>query len=66
LIQAGREQARRLRGMVKGLLGTKNERLVQFKVAPNRSRSARSALVKPPVPTTEAGTTPTTPAKSTA
>ena len=33
-----REEARRLRGMVKGLLGTNNERLVQFQIAPNRSR----------------------------
>jgi hypothetical protein len=47
LIHQGREQARRLRGMVKGLLGTKNERLVQFKVAPIRSRPRKTA--KPPV-----------------
>jgi hypothetical protein len=44
-----REDARRLRGMVKGLLGTKNERLVQFKVAPIRSRP-RLPLPEPPPP----------------
>ena len=44
-----REDARRLRGMVKGLLGTKNERLVQFKVAPIRSRP-RLPLPDPPPP----------------
>jgi len=43
LIQDGREQARRLRGMVKGLLGTKNERLVQFRVAPIRPRAAKKS-----------------------
>lgn len=37
-MQQVREEARRLRGMVKGLLGTRNERLVQFRVAPIRSR----------------------------
>lgn len=44
-----REDARRLRGMVKGLLGTKNERLVQFQVAPVRSRP-RLAPEPPPPP----------------
>ena len=47
LVQQGREEARRLRGMVKGLMGTTNERLVQFKVAPIRSRSRK---VQKPVP----------------
>jgi hypothetical protein len=50
LFKVGREQARQLRGMVKGLLGTKNERLVQFEVAPLRSRSRSKATpVKQPV-----------------
>ena len=49
MIQA-REDTRRLRGMVKGLLGTKNERLVQFKVPPLRSRPRRSATKAKPVP----------------
>lgn len=48
LVQQGREEARRLRGMVKGLMGTKNERLVQFKVAPIRGRSRK--LQKPAQP----------------
>lgn len=38
LMLQAREEARRLRGMAKGLLGTRNERLVQFQVAPIRSR----------------------------
>lgn len=48
-IQVGREQARRLRGMAKGLIGTKSERLVQFQVAPLRSRS-RTRPPQPPPP----------------
>ncbi len=39
LIFGGRVLARRLRGMTKGLLGARNERLVQFNVAPIRSRT---------------------------
>ncbi|HVR97352.1 MAG TPA: hypothetical protein VMW27_12105 [Thermoanaerobaculia bacterium] len=42
VLEEGREQARQLRGMVKGLLGTKNERLVQFSVAPLRKRGGRA------------------------
>lgn len=45
-----REDARRLRGMVKGLLGTKNERLVQFQVAPVRSRPRLTVEPTPPPP----------------
>ncbi len=50
VLDDGREQARRLRGMVKGILGTKNERLVQFDVAPirKRSRKAKSPEMIPP------------------
>ncbi len=52
-IQIGREQARRLRGLAKGLIGTQNERLVQFQVAPLRRRS-RPTLRKPdPAPPVE-------------
>jgi hypothetical protein len=39
--EAGREAARRLRGFVKFRLGTRSERLVQFGVAPLRSRRRR-------------------------
>jgi hypothetical protein len=46
----GREAARRLRGAVKANLGTKTERLVQFKVAPNRPRGPRKPKAAPPVP----------------
>ncbi len=41
-MKEGREHARRLRGMAKGLLGTKNERLVQFNIAPIRGRSRKA------------------------
>jgi hypothetical protein len=54
LIKNGREQARRLRGMVKGLLGTKTERLVQFSVAPIRPRTRK---VQKPDPLPETGET---------
>src|SRR5262245_43144247 len=37
LVTRGREQALRLRGMAKGLLGPHKERLVQFRVAPIRT-----------------------------
>lgn len=53
LMRQAREEARRLRGMAKGLLGTKNERLVQFQVAPIRSRP-RPDLNPPPPPPVEA------------
>lgn len=50
LMLRAREEARRLRGMAKGLLGTKNERLVQFQVAPIRSRPRLSPEPPPPPP----------------
>jgi len=58
IVQQGREEARRLRGMVKGLMGTKNERLVQFKVAPIRSRSRKiqKPASPPPPPSPEVTT----------
>ena len=46
LMKQSREDARRLRALVKGLLGTKNERLVQFQVAPVRSRPRATVAVK--------------------
>ena len=51
LMKQAREDARRLRALVKGLLGTRNERLVQFQVAPVRSRPRTAVIVKtaPPV-----------------
>lgn len=42
MIAQGREMARRLRGVTKSILGTKSERLVQFRVSPIRPRSHRS------------------------
>jgi DNA-directed RNA polymerase alpha subunit len=51
-VKEGRELARRLRGAAKASLGTKNERLVQFKTAPLRDRKGRktkSKGSKPPV-----------------
>jgi len=50
LMLRAREEARRLRGMAKGLLGTKNERLVQFQVAPIRSRPRLKPDPLPPPP----------------
>ncbi|MEA2560918.1 MAG: hypothetical protein QOH06_2422 [Acidobacteriota bacterium] len=47
-----REDARRLRAVVRGILGTRNERLVQFQVAPLRSR-IRSTKPAPPPPPVE-------------
>ncbi len=41
MITQGRELARRLRGVAKAILGTKSERLVQFRVSPIRTRSRR-------------------------
>jgi hypothetical protein len=40
-IEVGRERARRVCSVVKGVMGTDNERLVQFKVAPRRERGPR-------------------------
>lgn len=49
-MKQAREDARRLRALVKGLLGTQNERLVQFQVAPVRSRPRTTAVkTAPPV-----------------
>lgn len=50
LMHQAREDARRLRALVKGLLGTRNERLVQFQVAPVRSRTRVAKPVPPPPP----------------
>ncbi|HEV7667067.1 MAG TPA: hypothetical protein VGS22_00965 [Thermoanaerobaculia bacterium] len=47
LIFSGKELARRLRGLTKGLLGTRTERLVQFNVTPIRPRT-RSRRNTPP------------------
>lgn len=48
LKEDGREAARRLRGAVKSLLGSRSELLVQFNMAPLRKRGARKVLVKQP------------------
>lgn len=50
LKEEGKEAARRLRGAVKSLLGSRSELLVQFNMAPLRKRGARKAPVKPPAP----------------
>jgi hypothetical protein len=55
-VKIGQEQARRLRGMVKGLLGTQSERLVQFGIIPVRPRGG--AAVRQPDPPTEELTAP--------
>jgi uncharacterized protein YPO0396 len=56
LKEEGREAARRLRGAVKSLLGTRSELLVRFNMAPLRKRGPRKTFVKPP----EAPNAPTT------
>jgi hypothetical protein len=48
LKEEGKEAARRLRGAVKSILGTRSELLVQFNTAPLRKRGPRKAFVKPP------------------
>ena len=49
LMHQTREDARRLRAVVRGILGAYNERLVQFQVAPLRGRT-RTKLAPPPPP----------------
>lgn len=58
LLRDGREAARRLRAMVKGLVGTDKESLVQFGIAPNRKRKKKKPADSPP-PTTGPTTGPT-------
>lgn len=48
VLKDGREAARRLRAVVKGNLGTNNERLVQFDVTPVRKRGPRKPKEAPP------------------
>ncbi|HEV7506863.1 MAG TPA: hypothetical protein VGS07_18375 [Thermoanaerobaculia bacterium] len=50
VIKGGKEAARRLRLAVKATLGTDNEQLVQFNVAPRRPRGKKVAAVKPQPP----------------
>jgi hypothetical protein len=54
LKEEGKEAARRLRGAVKSLLGSRSELLVQFNMAPLRKRGPRKVFVKQPVPATPA------------
>ncbi|MEA2602582.1 MAG: hypothetical protein QOF89_3574 [Acidobacteriota bacterium] len=46
VLTEGKEMARRLRGAAKAQLGTKNERLVQFKSRPIRDRKGRKKTKK--------------------
>jgi len=52
----GREAARRLRGAVRSIVGSRSELLVQFNMFPLRPRRAarKAATVKPPQPPAEA------------
>jgi hypothetical protein len=47
-MQECRETAEKLRDLVKGKIGRRNERLVQFKVAPFRKVTRKAAAVKQP------------------
>ncbi len=58
LLRDGREAARRLRSMVKALLGTDQESLVQFGIAPNRKRGKKKKPAESPPPTTDPTTVP--------
>ncbi len=49
LVEQGNENARRLRGLVKAVIGTKSERLVQFRVVPLRRRRRSKATEPAPV-----------------
>jgi hypothetical protein len=58
LVATGRELARKLRNQIKVELGSKNEHLVQFGIAPLRKQTRKAAAVKSPAPvTTETPTT---------
>lgn len=61
-VARGKEKAIRLRSVIRGKVGPRNERLVHFKVAPIRPRGPRkpAAPVKPPE--TEPAESPTKPA----
>jgi hypothetical protein len=52
-IDTGRERARRVRSIVKGVMGTENERLVQFKVAPRRPHGPRKKATEEAAPVPE-------------
>ena len=52
-LQDCREAAEKLRDLVKGKIGRRNERLVQFKVAPLRKQARKVAAVKQPSPPAE-------------
>ena len=66
LKEEGKEAARRLRGAVKSLLGSRSELLVQFNMAPLRKRAARKVLVKQPVPPAPVNPVPAGPAPTVA
>jgi hypothetical protein len=57
-VARGRELAVRIRSLAKGKIGPKNELLVHWRVAPQRKRSRKAVVVKPPdgeVPGTSGG-----------
>jgi len=59
VLQDGREAARRLQGVVKGNLGTDNERLVQFNIPPRLKRGGRKTkTASPPASTPSPASTP--------
>ena len=47
-LQESREMAEKLRDLVRGKIGRRNERLVQFKIAPFRKATRKAAAVKQP------------------
>jgi hypothetical protein len=60
-VAEGKEAAMLLRATLRPKFGLRNERLVQFKVAPIRPRSRKKLLEKKPTDGEVAGSQPTTP-----
>jgi hypothetical protein len=58
----GREVAMRIRGIAKARVGPKNERIVQFGVAPLRKRNRRKKTSEPVPPPTQPPAAPAVPA----
>jgi hypothetical protein len=61
-VARGKEKAIRLRSVIRGKIGPRNERLVHFRVAPLRPRGPRKATAPVKPPETEPAESPTKPA----
>src|SRR4029077_9697384 len=63
-IEQGKDTALKVRSVVKGKVGPKNERLVHFNIAPIRKRPRKPKPVVPPVETPSGGAPEATPGPS--